>query len=303
MIPNSSPDNTVLFCVIKDDLQRLKQFLPYYRDLGVKSFVFTDNSSTDGTYEYLQEQEDVILYRESTTYSAMNRIVWIARMLNLHGKDKWCIVVDSDEFISYIGFESHNIHDLIDVSASNGYGAITGFLLDMYPESPMFSNKQFDINSQQYFDYSGYTVAPFAHGLVIRGGPRARLFHTKNGLAKYPIFYYCDGVYYRTAHHLVIYDVYERSPIWLAIRHYKFQTESDLKKLNDAVVDKIYYDRSRDYIPIYNYLQKKCTPTMYNYDISRLYLNSNSLKCVEMLKDPFVVQPKNKSSIWIDCKD
>ena len=304
MIPKSNPDNTVLFCVIKNDLQRLQQFLPYYRNIGVTSFVFTDNASTDGTYEYLKEQEDVILYSESTTYSSRNRVMWLDKMLNLHGKDKWCIVVDSDEFISYIGFESHNIHELIDVAVSNGYGAITGFMVEMYSESPMFSLKHFDIDSKQYFDRSGYIVSIGPHGLEVHGGPRTRLFHTGNHLAKYPVFYYCDGVHYRAAHYLNMSDTYELSPIWIALRHFKFQTEFDLEKLKDAVADKVYYAKSRHYAPIYDYIQKRCIPTMYNYDVSRLYRNSKSLKCINILEDPFdirYVDRSDKSFVFIDC--
>lgn len=277
----------ILFCVVRNDLQRLKKFLPYYRKLGVTSFVFTDNASDDGTYEYLQKQDDVILYREIIKYSARNRIKWINHMLSNHGIDKWCVVVDSDEFISYIDCESYNLIDMINVAKRNNYDGIAGFLLDMYSESEMFSYTTFDINNQQYFDSYGYNMNKESDSVFIIGGPRTRLFGIKNIISKYPIFHYTDKISYTNAHSLHINADCTFSPIWLAIRHYKFQTESDLQKLNNAVTRKLYYKKSRDYIPIYNYVHYKRIPTMYNCDISKKYINSHSLKCIEILNEPF----------------
>ena len=141
-----SQKEIILFCVVKDELHRMQQFLPYYRNLGVTSFVITDNNSTDGTYEFLQEQEDVTLYREETKYSSILRNSWIVTMLNNHGRNKWCVVVDSDEFLSYVGQETHNLSDLISVAESNNYSVISGFMLDMYSELKMFSNDTFDMD-------------------------------------------------------------------------------------------------------------------------------------------------------------
>ena len=277
----------ILFCVIRNDLQRLKQFLSYYRNLGVTSFIFMDNASTDGTYEYLQEQSDVTLYRETSKYSAINRNIWVHNLLETHGRNKWCIVADSDEFISYIGCETHNLSDLIEVAEAENYDAITGFLLDMYSESKMFDAKTFSMDNQQYFDYTGYTIENQWFGIIMYGGPRKRLFDINNGIAKYSLFYYREGISYTNAHHLRIDNTVRLSPIWFAIRHYKFQTEFDLTKMRDAVANRTYYNNSKDYVPIYEYMQKRCTPTMYNYDVSRLYKNSKSLRCIDILQEPF----------------
>ena len=287
---NQNGNDVVLFCVIRNDLQRLKQFLPYYRNLGIQSFVFTDNGSTDGTYEYLSEQEDVILYSMPDKYSCMNRIKWIQSMLHQHGKHKWCVVVDSDEFISYVGCETHNLVDLINFTEFKGYVGIAGFLLDMYSDSKMFVGNTFDMDAQRYFDYAKYQVNNRSFGVLIYGGPRSRLFGIRNGISKYPIFYYCDGVSYTNAHYLHIHSNrdYKLSPIWLAIRHYKFQTQSDFTKMKEAIANRTYYNGSMDYVPIYDYIQDKCIPTMYNCDVSRYYATSDSLRCIDILQEPFL---------------
>ena len=48
-IGNKTP---ILICIVKDDIQRIEMSLNYYRKMGVKNFVYVDNMSTDGTFEY-----------------------------------------------------------------------------------------------------------------------------------------------------------------------------------------------------------------------------------------------------------
>ena len=87
---------------LPDDIYKIKVFMEHYRQLGVEAFIFLDNNSGDGTKEFLCQQEDVILYTSDQQYSSARRVAWINRLLAIYGQDRWCLVVDSDELVTYV---------------------------------------------------------------------------------------------------------------------------------------------------------------------------------------------------------
>ena len=83
-------DAVVLICVVKDDLVRIRKFMDHYHKLGVTHFVFVDNESTDGTYEFLLEQEDCDVYECNQTYSSLRRVVWINKLISVYQIAGYC---------------------------------------------------------------------------------------------------------------------------------------------------------------------------------------------------------------------
>lgn len=127
----------ILFCVIRNEIYRVKVFMKHYRNLGIEAFVFLDNNSDDGTAEFLRQQEDVILYTSSQQYSSARRVAWLNRLMAIYGQNRWCLVVDSDEFVTYIGCEKYSLPDLVKRAVRNNCNRVEGFMLDMYPKGEL----------------------------------------------------------------------------------------------------------------------------------------------------------------------
>ncbi|MEM9127983.1 MAG: glycosyltransferase family 2 protein, partial [Pseudomonadota bacterium] len=61
-------DDILLVCTVWNEQPRLAYFLKYYRNLGIRHFLFIDNGSDDGTGAYLERQSDVSLWRTEASY-------------------------------------------------------------------------------------------------------------------------------------------------------------------------------------------------------------------------------------------
>lgn len=290
VVDNSIDSNpsVVLFCVVKNEFPRIIKFLEYYRSLGVSTFVFLDNDSADGTLQYLSEQPGVMLYRCKEMYSSIRRVVWLNYLLLLHGTDRWCIVVDSDEYVTYVGFEHHAINEVIAKAESNRFNRVLGCLVDMYPKGQLFnSSSDKFISDYIYFDYMGYCGRNTINGIKMNGGPRKRIFGCNICLTKYSLFYYSKNTFYSNSHHLIPPDLRHTSPIWFAIRHYKFVDSSDLEKIKIAIDNKNYFDESKEYSSYLNYINQHSSINFYNPEYSIKYIDSNSFIQLPFLTDLF----------------
>lgn len=64
-----------LFCVQRNEMIKLPAFLEYYRNLGITKFIFIDNNSDDGSFEFLIEQPDCYVYWTNDSY--LQSFSWI----------------------------------------------------------------------------------------------------------------------------------------------------------------------------------------------------------------------------------
>lgn len=239
----------VLICVVKNDLIRIKSFLDHYRKLGVKQFVFVDNKSTDGTFEFLLEQSDCDVYRCNQMYSSLRRVVWLNKLISMYGCNQWYIMVDSDEFIFYQGMEKVSLVELVKYAEDNQISRISGYLIDMYSKGELFKcNGRDDFREEcRFFDKEGYDIHNTPHGVSISGGPRYRMFRSENELAKCPIFRLEKNDIVASAHYILPRIKAKNNPIWLAIGHYKFLDLDDIEKINEAVTNENYALGSQEY--------------------------------------------------------
>lgn len=278
-----------LFCVIKNDREKIELFMAHYRKLGIEKFVFLDNKSSDGTREYLLRQRDVILYESGQEYSSAKRVSWLNRMLAKHGENRWCLVVDSDELLNYIGSEKYNLNDLINIAQKRGYKRIEGFMLDMYSDKNLFQKTYLNnfIEDNIYFDKDSYSLENSPFGLTVRGGPRKRLFYRNMQLSKYPLFYFGKDDIMASSHYMYpIYPIKE-CPMWLVLSHYKFVDEKDMQKIRIAVKKENYAGGSADYKAYIDKISKKKNISFYNPNLSEKLDNSSKLKSIKFLKEPF----------------
>lgn len=276
----------ILICVLKDEINKIESFLKHYRKIGVEVFIFLDNNSTDGTGEYLCSQKDAIVYSTKQQYSSARRVAWINMLLAIYGNNKWCLVVDADELVDYIGSEKYSLPDIIRQAELKHYTRIEGFLLDMYPKDQLFDGKiKGDyVTRCRYFDRTSYTLKVAERGLMIQGGSRKRIFKGNMELSKYPLFLFTEQDFYASAHYMIPFTNFKNCPVWLAIRHYKFVDDIDRQKVYNAVETEIYSRNSADYKQYLEVLEKDEDVCFWNQNQSVEYVDSYSLKEIKFLK-------------------
>lgn len=282
-------DIVVLLCVVKNDLLRIKKLVHHYRTLGIRHMVFVDNMSTDGTYEFLMQQDDCDIYRCDQEYSSLRRVVWINQLLSLYTIKRWYIVVDSDELIMYSGMERFSLIELINYAEQIKAYRISGYLVDMYSKGNLFdagTNEDY-VKELNYFDGYGYEIHNTPYGVSITGGPRKRVFKTENELAKCPIFRLCDEDIVASAHFLLPRIKVKYNPLCLAIAHYKFIDDNDVTKIDEAVRKENYAVGSYEYKMYQKGIKNGTAKSFFDENISVELLDSSSLEILPFIKSPF----------------
>jgi hypothetical protein len=288
---SNNPKDVVLICCEKNDLERIKSVYEWHRKIGIKNIVFVDNNSDDGTKDWLKDK-DVVVYSTNEKYHASRKAAWYKRIMDIYGYNRWYLIVDSDELFTYIGCENHSIDELIQYAENMGIKRIRSFLLDMYSEGKIFNNTKANVNiieDNKYFDYMGYYSERDFRSVMIKGGPRKRVFYNgqddkTNPLTKYPLLYVkSDDIW--TDHIPYPFKYNHKSDCLAVLRHYKFGS-NDLNKYIQIAYDENYYNNSvnyKRYIEVYND----------NNDISFVgieteeYVNSKSLGRINFLKNIF----------------
>ncbi len=279
---NVKPEDPILVCIIKDDVLRIREFMHHYRSLGIKHFAFLDNGSTDGTKEYLMSQDDVNLYLCGDTYSTFRREAWINRLYAYFGYKHWYVCVDSDELIIYDGCDKHNIVDAI---KTIGRKRILALMIDMYPKGDVLNQASQEGNSflrYRFYDRSSYYKKSSYRMEALYGGPRNRLFSTKdNGfncrLTKYPITYYDKGDVQGCSHYSFPFKFNYSQTVSLVILHYKF-FKSDINKYKERALKGNYSSGSLEYKVYLSRIEENRTMVFYNSEFSNELNSHNDLK-------------------------
>jgi glycosyltransferase involved in cell wall biosynthesis len=178
------------FMTVRNEILRLSQTLEHYRKIGVGRFFIIDNGSTDGTRELLTAQPDCHVFLTLNSYSeARFGLEWQHALLDEHGVDHWCLVVDADEWLIYPGYESRSLPELAAYLQQSGAQGMFAFLLDMYgqvgvagaipgPEHSLLDACHF-FDTQYLWDYGFramlHLTQPRFPPSKVAGGPRWRL--------------------------------------------------------------------------------------------------------------------------------
>ena len=224
------PDAGVIaFAVLRNENLRLPAFFRHYAKLGVSGYVIVDNSSTDGTREYLGSRDNVLLLSSGHHFVGKER--WINYLLQKHGRGRWCLVADADELLDYPHADKVRLPDLCGYLDREGANAIHAVLLDLYPGVPL--GQVGYRRGDDYFSRDWY-LDPFdslekasrnfyrGSGLDFRfkGGMRKRLFGAAPCCSKFPLFrfdasmFLSDGQHYLEGGHF--------SPLRAVLYHFKY---------------------------------------------------------------------------------
>ncbi|MCH2165521.1 MAG: glycosyltransferase family 2 protein [Marinovum sp.] len=65
------PEKISMFVPVKNELPLLPQFLAHYRGMGFEQFLFYDDQSDDGTFDFLHAQPDCVVMHTTMTFGEM----------------------------------------------------------------------------------------------------------------------------------------------------------------------------------------------------------------------------------------
>ncbi|BCJ93406.1 hypothetical protein acsn021_09750 [Anaerocolumna cellulosilytica] len=247
-------EDVIVICLIKNDINRIADFLEHYRAIGITHFAFIDNMSSDGTREFLIAQEDVNVYYTEVTYTTHNREGWMNRIYAYFGQKHWYLCVDSDELFVYMDCENNCIQDFMKDIKNKSMKRVRALMLDMYSPNDLFAfgDKNRDsMRDYRYFDKEGYVPVSSYRLDLIHGGPRTRVFSRYNEdfnctLTKYPLFFYTEGDFQGCSHYQFPYSRNCNTPCYSVLLHYKFMI-SDMTKYKERVIAGNYANGSLEY--------------------------------------------------------
>ena len=172
----------VLLCITKDNIHTIKSQVEYHRKLGIKCFAYIDNMSQDGTFEWLKDQPDVSLFYTEEIFNDSLKDAWKRQVTDFLGYDRWYLALDPDELFIYPGIEKKNINMFIDFLEDNNIKSVFSPLLDMYSNEKIYQENEDTKNMIEkycYFDTDTYKMTKSFLAYHVFGGPRLRLFSTK----------------------------------------------------------------------------------------------------------------------------
>ncbi len=210
-----SQNGVLLFMVCHNERLRLPFFLDYYRELGVERFFIVSHISTDGTSEYLKTQPDVQLYEvEGSFWDSDCGQVWLRPLLEEHGENRWCLLVDADELLKYPNCETKLLPDLTRELDNRNYTAMYSVQLDLYSKGPIreavYRAGQDPLEVCSHFDPASHYIYEDCRlerlGTeynVIVGGVRGRIFQIEPFLNKVPLIKFSRAVDVKRGTHFV----------------------------------------------------------------------------------------------------
>ncbi len=175
------PGDILAFTTLRNEMQRLPEFLAHYRRLGVRHFLIVDNASTDGSADFLRGQPDVSLWRTGDSYRGSRfGLDWIGWLLLRHGHGHWCLSVDADELLIYPHCDSRDLLALTAHLEARGIPGMGALMLDLYPQGPLDQPVPEGSVTQQlpWFDPGPYRcqVMQPRRNRWVQGGVRERVF-------------------------------------------------------------------------------------------------------------------------------
>lgn len=286
----TNPQSPIFICAVKNDLKRIQKSLEHHRKIGVENFIFIDNNSDDGTYEWLMEQDVNVLWTDAK-YCSAARCAWLMQVFEKWGYDRWYLILDSDELFVYPGCETRKVNELVSYMEKNHKTRMLTFMLDMYAKyrlSEIDELSDWAIEDYRYFDSDTYVLSKNLHYYKVTGGPRDRVLGAENkgGITmiqnKYPLVYLKRGEIYRYHYVYPFYHNFDTKCIG-ALLHYKF-LPGDLMKYRKIANDGNYANGSQFYKQSINIIENEKKISFYT-SRSEEYQNSSSLNKINIISD------------------
>ena len=263
---NTAPLNTQdmpLIVLIHDDIKLLNAFLKHYRNLGVSRFICIDDISTDGSREFLLQQDDTSVFESNVRYSTAHRgKAWREMLADWFGKNRWYVNVDSDEFLLTGASKNTSLLQYAKQLQDRKIYRLPAPMIDMVPAGNISDAIIHDCDDRMpweiltHFDGDGYTGHTFLNGINLRGGARLRLFDAVAELMKFPLIYWDDQTSMGVSIHSPKPGHRNFAPICGCLLHFKLF--SDIKSVSkDAVADNQYYRDALEYHRMFEFFSQE----------------------------------------------
>lgn len=227
-------NDIVLLCVARNAEQYLPSLLAHYRALGVARFAFVDDKSDDRTRELLLAAPDVDVFESDAGFrDSDGGKLWRDLLLDIYGRDRWYLSIDSDEYLVFPGCETRPLAAFIGDLESRDLKRGLATMIDIYPDAPLDETPPHDPPEAfpaaicPLFDGTSYRIAEETFCTAVRGGPRLRLFGGDMRLTKFPLIYADRATRFSGASHHGPFPIGRNfSAVHAVLLHYKFNAAS-----------------------------------------------------------------------------
>ncbi len=156
-------DALFLLCVVRNERLLLDHFIRHYQAIGITHFIFIDNGSDDGSFDYLRNHPHINseLYRTDDSYRTHNfGMDWILSLLREKCQHKWCLIADADELFIADGASDLNVLR----AQMGGANAILSITVDFYAHQALPYQMGEDFLSHScYYDALNHHYRPNIH--------------------------------------------------------------------------------------------------------------------------------------------
>lgn len=280
-------DEPIVVGAVRDDLVKIKETIKHHRKLGVKYFAFIDNGSTDGTREFLMEQDDVILFVTDMKYNSRRKTMWINHVITKLGQNRWYLMIDSDECFVYPRYEEVSLKEYTNQLLKKDITAVKSLMVELYPKGTLFDDSKNDsdfMNEYVWFDGdSEYYVFDMEKNTV-SGGLHARAFNIGDASRTKTVLFYAQKGRFPTGSH-DIFPLYENieAKFGSILLHYKF-LQYDIAKMEQIIKEKRYVHGSAVYRQYKKTFEKMQNPSLF-YEGSVRWKGSESFKEFSIIED------------------
>ena len=177
------PSDLLAFVALRNEAVRLPYFLDYYRQRGVRHFLFIDNGSDDGFMDMVGNEADCSVWYTTASYKESKFAVhWLNHLLRRYGTGHWCLTLDPDEFLHYPYCDSRSLTELTAYLEQEGKASFFSVMVDMYSKTTVddavYQAGMDPLAVCPWFDPTGYyqDKRPNYGEWWIRGGVRRRVF-------------------------------------------------------------------------------------------------------------------------------
>jgi GT2 family glycosyltransferase len=226
-IPDNK-DEVRMFIVGIDCSSLIPHLLKHHFDIGVDRVFYIDNDSSDDSIDVLLKYDNVHVWRQTAAFSSQHKTDWTEELLRQYGRNRWCLIVDTDEFFIYPDYENTSIREFVKTQENHGYDCVAARFIDMYSNKKVKETLVVDslIEACPFFDVGGH-------------GCRERVLGFKPDISKMPLFLYGDEVIPTPCFHSIR-GFKKLSDVYCGLLHFKFHSNfkssflRHLHKMNDA---------------------------------------------------------------------
>lgn len=232
------PEDIILACCIKNE-KKLEDWHEHYRSLGVTKFLLIDDHSEFPVASVLAF-DHVHVWTPKCGQFRYSKAFWLEILLLTYGVGKWCLTVDSDEYLSLpqlLTLQNDTteyvspLRKLLSSDSEKKKDYYCGILLDMAPRASAFKEMQTGFGHKLHrlefdrFQYRPRSSAPAYHGhrtvkwsygnlseWAYAIDIRFRVNGSIDSMRKFPLLKFNKGMHLNQGFHDLIINGEKRSP-------------------------------------------------------------------------------------------